>query len=174
MRSNDGVFHGSPISAKLPIIYTGNVMSKYTNTPKKSNPAQQLYNIRNGELGRKWSNYLILIEKHPKYIEAYSDKLISSTLLQTIDQTLFDGDASLDIPNIELIYPKLILYNNIADQNSLVIQRWESLYFKNIKISNGVNYCLTLYMGRTNLYNAPIKIRPYGVWWPLTTLQYAQ
>ena len=98
-------------------------MSKYTNTPKKSNPAQQLYNIRNGELGRKWSNYLILIEKHPKYIEAYSDKLISSTLLQTIDQTLFDGDASLDIPNIELIYPKLILYNNIADQNSLVIQR---------------------------------------------------
>ena len=105
--------------------------------------------MRHGELGYKWTDGELTYKKPLKYIDLYNENLATSTLTRKIDHAIFADDAIIDIAKIEYIYPKLLMYNAIADRNSLEIQWGEVLPPKKTYIK--LNYFLTIYPGLINL-----------------------
>ena len=51
----------------------------------------------------------------------------ATTNSKSIDYTYFADDACLEIPNLNIMYNKLVLYKSIADNNSLLIQ-WRKVF----------------------------------------------
>ena len=126
IRNNVGVPQGSPVSAKLFIIYMDNVMREYKTALVNSAIPKQSYLIRNGETEFHWARYQIVnnnLTKTSTRINIYN----SSINTTNTDNTIFPDDICRDIPKIEHIYDKLILFNNVITNNSLIIQ-WGKVY----------------------------------------------
>ena len=121
-----GVFQGSPISAQLFIIYADNIMLEYTDALNKSNIPQQTYKIRN-KLGDKWATDQLSNNNINNSLYTNNENFEPSIQSQTCGRTLFADDTCLDIPNIDCVYPKLKIYNNIDGRNAFIIQ-WGKVF----------------------------------------------
>ena len=112
-----GVSQGSPISDQLFTIYAANVVNEYKNTLNNSNILPKVYNFRNYKLEHKWktAKYQMRISKMPWV----NGNLEPPTQTHTIDHALSADGARLDRPDIDSIYPKLQIYNNVENENPL-------------------------------------------------------
>ena len=117
---NVGVFQGGPISAHLFIIYDVSPMEEYSNDLSNNNISRNTLGIINNKLGNKWTPGQLSGNSTNDNLCINNENYKSSIHLHKCDHTLFADDTLLDIPNTDLIYPKLQIYNNNAKTINLL------------------------------------------------------